>query len=291
MKMQKVLALLVTASLMVLPGNLQASEPSDDAQIVVTGKPMSRSQAHKLARKYTQAIMAPAVSDQNARWRDPLCIGVAGTSEEFAVVVIDRIEAAANAAGARVAKPGCSPNVLLAFTPDSDAVFAKLYQTRADLLRATAADEVRKLRAPGLPVRWFYSQSAEGLGGRAFVRGPDGVSYNTNIVGSRIDSPVQVSIDRFTALIDTDRIGQVSIDMLTDYLAFVILSRTRVAATPPAESIMNLFAASDTDRPLGMTDMDKAMLKVLYTIPINRTSAIHRNQMASEIIKEIVAVQ
>lgn len=87
------------------------------------------------------------------------------------------------------------------------------------------------------------------------------------------------------------RVSHVSIGALTDYLAFAILSRTRMDATPNASSIMNLFEASQDERPDAMTDLDKAMLKALYRIPINRKAAVHRAQIASEIIKEISAVQ
>ncbi len=33
------------------------------------------------------------------------------------------------------------------------------------------------------------------------------------------------------------------------------------------------------------------MLKALYKIPINRSAAVHRNQIASEMIKDIAAAQ
>ena len=287
MNMSVFAAAIVAVSLSTAPACAQADPVSDDDTIVVTGQQMTRGQAHEMATKYTRAVLAPSVADQNARWSLPICIGVVGLREEYALVVIDRIEASAKAAGARVASAGCTPNVMLTFVSDSDMVFADLYRTRGDLLSNTDPQEERKLKEKGLPVRWFYSQAVEGVGGRATLAGDGGVPILNNIKGSRIDGPAQVSITGCTVLVDIPRVSRVTVDALTDYIAFAVLSRTRIGATPGVASIMNLFDAPEADRPAGMTLMDKAMLKALYRIPINRTSAVHRSQMASEMIKEI----
>lgn len=290
MKMIAFLAAISAASLPLANANAQADPASDDDTIVVTGQQMTRGEAHEMATKYTRAVLAPSVAEQNARWSLPICIGVVGLRDEHALAIIDRIEASAKAAGARVASAGCTPNVILTFVSDSDMVFADLYRTRGDLLSNTDPQEERKLKEKGLPVRWFYSQAVEGLGGRATLAGDGGVPILSNIQGSRIDSPAQVSITGCTVLVDIPRVSRVTVDALTDYIAFAVLSRTRIGAAPGVASIMNLFDAAEADRPAGMTPMDQAMLRALYRIPINRRSAVHNSQMASEMIKEIATV-
>lgn len=297
------LASLVLPALLALPGPSLAIAPGDDDPIVVTGQRMTRGEAHQMARAYTRAVLAAPQSDQNARWAEPLCIGAIGLRAEVAQPLIDRIEATARQVGARVAKGQCQPNVMIAFLLDSDAAFARLERKRPDLLDTTRRDERRTLGQPGLPVRWFYGQVVEGLGGRgvgpdaAGLGGAPGALMDLPVLNqgaaSRINSPAQVSIKGVTVMVDVPRISDVPFDTLSDYLAFGILSRTRLDAEPEGMSIMSLFspAAAATERPTGLSDLDRAMLKALYKIPINRSAAVHRNQMASEMIKEIAAVQ
>ncbi len=292
MKFRKMLASFALGSMLATTAMAQTQSPSDADSIVVTGTKMTRGQAHDLAQNYTRAVLAPSVSDQNARWATPpICLSVIGLRDEAAYQLMARIEETARAVGAPVAEAGCSPNVFLAFSANSDADFENMIQKRAELLADTSPEEVRKLRSPGLPIRWFYTQTVEGLGGRTTTRGDQGVALLKNVNPGRIDSPIQVSIIGCTVVVDMPRVSHVSIGALTDYLAFAILSRTRMDATPNASSIMNLFEASQDERPDAMTDLDKAMLKALYRIPINRNAAVHRAQIASEIIKEISAVQ
>lgn len=278
-----------------------AAAPGDDDPIVVTGQRITRAEAHQMARAYTRAVFAPTEADQNARWADPICIGAIGLRPEIATPLIDRIEATAREVGARVAEGECSPNIMLAFLQDSDATFAKLQTNRPDLLQTTKNEERRKLAQPGWPVRWFYGQVAEGLGGRGVgqngpgLAGSPGALFDLPVLNdgslSRMNSPAQISIKGVTVLVDVPRVAGVPFDALADYLAFGILSRTKLDADPQSASIMALFVAPEGSRPSGLSDFDRAMLKALYRIPINRSAAVHRNQIASEMIKDIAAAQ
>jgi hypothetical protein len=278
-----------------------ASAPGDDEPIVVTGQRMTRGEAHQMARTYTRAVFAVPEADQNARWAEPICIGAIGLRAEIATSLIDRIEATARKVGARVAQGDCAPNVIIAFLKDSDATFANLQNKRPDLLVSTKDEELRKLSRPGWPVRWFYGQVVEGLGGRGVGQNAPGLAGSPDALfdlpvlndgtSTRIGSPAQVSIKGVTVLVDVPRIGGVPFDALADNLAFGILSRTRIDADPRSASIMALFTAPEGSRPTGLSDFDVAMLKALYKIPINRSAAVHRNQIASEMIKDIGTTQ
>lgn len=292
----------VTASMLLFaPVAAFASAPGDEDPIVVTGQRITRGEAHQMAREYTRAVFAAPEADQNARWAEPICVGAIGLNAKIAQPLIDRIEATARQVGARVAEGECSPNVMLAFLPDSDATFANLQTKRPDLLQSTKNEERRKLAQPGWPVRWFYGQVVEGLGGRGVgpnasgLAGAPGALFDLPVLNdgtsTRIGSAAQVSIKGVTVLVDVPRIAGVPFDALADYLAFGILSRTRLDADPESASIMALFVAPEDRRPTGLSDFDRAMLKALYRIPINRSAAVHRNQIASEMIKDIAAAQ
>lgn len=294
-------ACIVLSATMLSPVAATAVEPGDKDPIVVTGQKITRGEAHQMARAYTRAVFAAPEADQNARWAEPICIGAIGLKAQIAQPLIDRIEATARQVGARVAEGECSPNVMIAFLPDSDAIFANLQTKRPDLLQSTKNEERRKLAQPGWPVRWFYGQVVEGLGGRGVgpnasgLAGAPGALFDLPVLNdgssTRIGSAAQVSIKGVTVMVDVPRIAGVPFDALADYLAFGILSRTRLDADPQSASIMALFVAPEDRRPTGLSDFDRAMLKALYRIPINRSAAVHRNQIASEMIKDIAAAQ
>jgi len=299
MTLRLFLAALALPAFIAAPVAASAFKPSDDDPIVVTGQRMKRGEAHELARTYTRAVLVAPHADQNARWAEPLCIGAIGLRTEIAQPLIDRIEATARQVGARVATGDCSPSVMIAFLQDSDAAFATLERKRPDLLQTTRKHDRRTLSRPGLPIRWFYGQVVEGLGGR--VAGPNAPALSGSPDAlldlpvlnegsiSRVNSPAQVSIKGVTVMVDVPRVAGVPFNALCDYIAFGILSRTRLDADPQSASIMALFSAPEADRPAGLSDLDRAMLKALYKIPINRSAAVHRNQMASEMIKLIAA--
>lgn len=279
---------------------LQAA-PEDDDPIVVTGTRMTQKEAHKLARSFARDVLSAPVGDQNARWNDPLCIGAVGLQEEIARPLIDRIEVTALDIGARIDKTKCTPNVLLIFTGDSDAAYAEIVRRQPWILSKTWEEDRKRLNSPGLPVRWFYGHEFEGVGGRQIgpqsgaLPGGDVAGLDLPILNdgtlSRINSPVQLSLETALVLIDVPRIAGVPFDALADYISFAILARSRVDAAPEGASILGLFRDEPSNRAASLTDLDLALLKALYKLPPNRTAAVHRNQMASEMVKSIAAKQ
>lgn len=288
----------VALLLMLSATDAPAGHADNSDTITVTGTSMTRQEARTIAQAHARALMGTPVSGQNARWAEPLCIGAVGVRQTTAVPVIDRIEAVVRAAGARLGNPGCLPNVVLLFTRDADAGYAEIERRRPDLLSGTSADDRRKLRGPGQPVRWFYGQVVEGVGGRQTGADapalfgtpgalPDGLAVLNEGGASRISSPAQVSVTGATVLIDVPRAAGVSLPALADYIAFAVLSRTPVDATPASASIMELFRARADDRPDGLSALDQAFLKALYTVPINRPAAVHRGLMAEAMVEAL----
>lgn len=292
------LGVALSLPLLLLAAPVAASEPRDSDTIVVTGTSMTRKEARTIAQAHARAVLGTPISGQNARWAEPVCIGAVGVRETTAVPVIDRIEAVARAAGARLAGPGCRPNVMLLFTRDADKGFAEIERRRPDLLSSTWAEDRKKLRVAGLPVRWFYGQVVEGLGGRQTGADapalfgtagalPDGLAVLNEGGASRIGSPAQVSVTGATVLIDVPRAAGVSLPALADYIAFAILSRTRIDAAPGTDSIMTLFRAEPDARPDGLSALDQAFLKALYSVPINRVASVHRGLMAEAMVNAL----
>jgi hypothetical protein len=293
--MQRIPALLSSLALSAaLAAPIQATPPTDEEVITVTGAVMAEDEARARSREHVGAVLGAPVSGQNARWAAPLCIAIVGVQPATAVPVLNRIEAVVTGAGAQLGGKGCKPNVVLHFTADADADFAAIERKRPDLFEQTFAADREKLRAPGLPVRWFYGRKLEGVGGRQLDVDPSGGTLAGMPIlreggASRITTPVQVNITSVTVLVDVPRVAGVPVKALADYIAFAVLSRTRMDVAPGSGSIMALFQAPEGARPEGITALDMAFLKALYTVPINFVSAVHRGSVLEEMVKQLSA--
>jgi hypothetical protein len=271
-----------------------AAPPTDEEVITVTGAVMAEEEARARSREHVGAVLGTPVSGQNARWSAPLCIAVVGVQPATAVPLLNRIEAVVASAGATLGRKGCRPNVVLHFTADADADFAAIERKRPDLFDQTFAADRDKLRTPGLPVRWFYGRKLEGVGGRQLDVDPSGGAMAGMPMlreggASRITSPVQVNITSATVLVDVPRVAGVPLKALADYIAFAVLSRTRMDVAPGSGSVMALFTAPEGARPEGLTALDLAFLKALYKVPINFASTVHRGTVMEAMVKDLSA--
>jgi hypothetical protein len=125
------MSLAISTAVSASPG---APQKMDDEVIVVTGTVMDKKEARDRSRAHVAAVFGTPVSGQNARWSSPLCIAIVGIQPTTAVPVLNRIEAVATSAGAKLGKKGCSPNVVVHFTADADADLAAIDRKRPDLL-------------------------------------------------------------------------------------------------------------------------------------------------------------
>lgn len=264
-------------------------QPTEDT-IVVTGTNLGEQEVRKRARVHTRAVLASQVGGQNARWSRPLCVSAMGVQPSTVAPLVARIEEVATRVGARVANAGCTPNVAILFTANADAAFAAIESQRSYLLANTLKADREKLRTPGLPVRWFYAQVVEGAGGRQInhelpgLLGRPGIRQDGD---GRMSSPAQVSITTMIALVDVPRAAGVSLATLGDYLAFAVLSRSRVDVPPGSDSILSLFQPTEGAPPDAMTALDIAFLKALYTVPITRTAGVHRGSLTEAMVKDL----
>lgn len=272
-----------------------APQKMDDEVITVTGAVMDRKEARDRSRAHVAAVFGTPVSGQNARWSSPLCIAIVGIQPTTAVPVLNRIEAVATSAGAKLGKKGCRPNVVVHFTADADADLAAIDRKRPDLLEDLPEAERKKLRLSERPVRWFYRDKVDGVGSRQIDEdlpaGDPLAGYNVLREGgaSRITTPVEVKITNATVLVDVPGVAGVPLKALADYIAFAVLSRTRMDVPPESGSIMALFQTPEDARPESLTALDLAFLKALYQVPINFTSTVHRGTVMEAMVKQLSA--
>lgn len=218
--------------------------PSSDDSIVVNGVRRNPESERREASAFIRRVSALPVGGQFARWNDPLCLSVAGLDEPVARRVIARVSAMATEAGAATAKAGCSPNVMIVFTPNGSAWLSTMLNRVPGLLRESSLDEKRLIKADGAPIRWWYRTKVENADGSALahespalISVPGGVVSNGGALSSdsysssMINSQIRASIASAVVVVDVSRMTGAKLDSVISYVGFVLLSRARMDAT------------------------------------------------------------
>lgn len=276
-----------------------AATPEPD--IVVTGRTQAEREAEAAA--YVRAVSPPAIDGQFARWHAPLCPTVLGLAPDVAARVIARVRAAAEAARAPLAAPGCDANAQIVFTGDASALLVRMERQRSRLLAALPPAEARDLRTTAAPVRWWTETRSEGADGNAFSNMPsaaigmigplgpaipmsDRTRFGDTYRSSNLSTAMRVAVTDAVVLVDVPRTTGHSLNAVADYAAFVILARVRRA--PPAGSaatILSLFTADPAERPDALTATDRAYLAALYAIPVDRPATAQRRAIAGAVAR------
>lgn len=276
------------------------------AQPAGNGAPVSivvQSPSPTAARQFVRSIaLAPETPGTLARWGRSICPGVAGARAEVAQAIIDRVARRANAVGVTTAEPGCTPNLMIVLTSDSDRFAQGVNTQRRAALLSPPGIESSTLGEAAFttfistprPVRWWHvaqttmadgevladtrSSATTGAGAAAASMSSmsdamtpsagEGVgSVNaTRADGTRLRASTRQDLNYVLVIVDTQRASGVTVNALADYVAFVSLAQVNPnvnAASYP--SILNLFSDQRSGpRPTELTTWDLAYLDGLY---------------------------
>jgi hypothetical protein len=243
-----------------------SSEPTETIQ--VEG---SRAEVRKQVETFV-AQVTRADGDLIGRWRDAMCPLVAGLSDAQNEFVRNRMLEVESKVREQSQEhdPKCRPNVFVIITDDADGVFEGwkehdtkmfLWKTREDLLRADQTGPVRvwhnavELRSDDGP--WVYQHV-----------GPKRALKQGRLKDSRIVSSAKEAITAVVVLLDTKKMGKVTLAQTADYLAMVTLSQVNLHAdVGGTNTILKLFADAQTvGPPQSLTEWDYAFLNALYRV-------------------------
>lgn len=250
----------------------QAPAPPD---IVVTAR-----EAAAPAAVHRQAIAITRMDDDPyrmplAQYQEPLCPGIMGMARDNASFMIDRLRFVAARAGMRVAKDGCSPNLLVIVTRDVRATIAELVRRRGHLFAQMNAPEIDALIADPGPVRAWTITSVRTRDGLALIGGQGANSANATPVlqmwaaHSKIYLTNRLDIQSAVVMIDLAAIEGRPVVQIADYVAMRGLARTRPARGDAAVgTILSLFEPG-AQPPLELTAFDLAYLQSVYGSPPN----------------------
>ena len=273
-------------------------QPATTDTIVVTGN--SPAEMRRQAKTYVREVGVANSQVQVARWFTSVCPRVFGINKDQADRIEARIRTVTKMVGAPLAGAKCQPNLIMVFADDADAMVERLGNSPPGRLGSPGSTAVRRLRTEQAPVRWWYNvsiQSSDGPPGMPDA--PRGAKFTTwsggegeppgnvdsatlhHYSASLLSTRSARGIYAATLVVDSKRIGEVSVRSIADYAALVGLAEVSFGAAPE-KSILSLFEPTG-DRLL--SDRDTSFLSGLYRIAMDREGHLQRQMLVNEIVR------
>lgn len=217
--------------------------------------------------------------EQVVRWRDPVCVKVAGLIPNQEAEIRDRIGQVAQAVDLHVGRSGCRANIEIVFADDPQSVMDTLYKRREYMLGYYHRHDGVRLKKVGHPIQaWHVTATVGGWGAIGIKEGP---SYSEVIDdpdnmppagcgdNPHFTSCLQGVFKNVFVIVDNKFLGEHSLGLVTDYLVMVALAEpSSLDGCNELPSVIDLFAKSGCpgrDAPDGLTPADASYLTALYS--------------------------
>jgi hypothetical protein len=210
-----------------------------------------REELEKKVHAFITSLMVNHHADwSNSRWTVPVCPMAMGLPADEAEFITAHMADAARAAGATLDGAKCSPNLVVFFTRDTDALL-KEWLARSPALAddGHGLGPLHHFMKPPRPVRVLYHA-------HFFFRG----------IRGRLRYSAIRSLDAVVVLVDVNRLGNTNFRQLADYLSLVSLAEIdfdRQHGDTP--TVLNLFSNPEGPAREGMSPWDRAFLTSLYS--------------------------
>lgn len=255
-------------------------------EIEVLGQP---GELRERVSAFVEDIAATPRNTGRARWREPVCVGVANLAQPYAQAVVDRVSQVALEIGLDVGEPGCRAGVMIFFAVDATPFAKKLVSDDYFGFRpgpggsALGRKALQAFQEVERPVRWWQvSQVVEEATGNppqevTFFLPDGGVQQGNELTvplvtvrrSSRLQSGLRNDMRRVILIVDVNRLGDASWASLADYVSMVALAQIDVEADMSGQpSILSLFSSRPAAR--GLTQWDTDYLRSLYAAPPDR---------------------
>ncbi|TCM16037.1 hypothetical protein EDF56_10825 [Novosphingobium sp. PhB165] len=268
-------------------GSLLAAASS----ITVTGNVPSEPAAQRFV---AQVAIAAANDVPLARFTDPVCVGSTGLPPSADAVVADRITAVAASAGLRIARPGCTPNVMVVFVKDGRDAVRTLSQAGSGAMLSQSHADIRRLLAEPGPV-WAWSEvdlrSRDGDPQRHTDTGPKMLHVPTS---TRLSMPIHRDIVSSVVLINRDAAADRDLRQIADYAALRALTGAKLKGSAKEPTILTLFtpeagAAGDGLAPNSLTAADRTFLSAFYAVRADMAQPLQRQRMVDQMARSPAA--
>lgn len=237
------------------------------------------------------AFVAEALPENRARqlprWHRPICVALRGFSTAQQGRFIERLQSVAAIVGLRSPERECRPNVIVVLTDQPDRFVDLALEQQARLFRPVPTKEVRKALAQQEAVRIWYLTMMNGAQGQTpdSFDMPGGSGPITSVRAapgglSRIGMATRTDMFRAMVVLDKNAVANLPLNSLADHVGMRLLSTfansTEQSALP---TILDLFQIGQK-RVAGLTEWDRALLRELYTAPVDAHLYRQRRQIA-----------
>jgi hypothetical protein len=249
------------------PSGAQAAPPTTETTIVVTGEapgPVSSSEVYDQALEVTRIDPRQTYMQALPRFEMPLCPGVFGLRGDYAQEMVARIRANASGLKVKLAPPGCSPNLMIAFQDDSRAFLSNLAEQQPRMFELVSSPERTELLDQPAPVRVFSLIVKRWTGASA---PPDGwPKQRPSVWGqvSRLALPEANDINLALVVFNREAVVGMSLTQLADYATMRGLSHTRPIDSGQAMSTILALFSDESREPGELTTFDRSYLHSLY---------------------------
>ena len=307
---------LACAAWLTATGAMAQAAPSTTtvAPLTVQAAPASPKVVEKQAKSFVQSFAAPTSKlDQIARWRDPICVVVAGLIPDQGAQVKARVEDVVKAVGGRVRQPGCPANIEIVFTDQPQRLLDNVAAHREEILGYYHRHETKALKMVTRPIQAWYVTASEsgggnGAAGLAFSAGSAGSllqQMHTRVVDDPDNPPptgcgdshfsvcMRSAFDNVLVVVDNGRVQGRSLGLVSDYVVMLALSQPRsLDGCNTLPSVIDLFAACpDRDAPDGLTPADAAYLTALYAADPQGNKASEQSDIAGRMAKILISAK
>jgi hypothetical protein len=241
------------------------------------------------------AVGNPEV-EQVVRWRDPVCVRVAGLIDRQNEAIEGRIVDVAKAVNLHVGKPGCRANIEIVFTDQPQAVMDTVYKRREMVLGYYHRHDGVRLKQVTRPIQAWHVTAT--LGEKSGPDGPEIIDDPDNAppvgcgISYRFTGCVQGVFKNVFVVVDTKFLGDHSLGLVTDYLVMMALAEP---GSPDGcnelPSVIDLFGKSacpGREAPDGLTPADASYLTALYASDPVQRKWVQQGDIANRMAKILI---
>jgi hypothetical protein len=266
---------------------LPAPEPNA-SEIVVQGARIGKQQI----RDFVKSVTNVPYGGQVARFHAAACPSAVGLSDAFNAAVVERMRRVAAAAGIRLAKPGCTPNVFLIVTNDKTSTIEGLERKYPAYFDGLSSKDVRELADSREPAVAWQVRSRLSADGDLLEKaaGTDTYRVQGTFNPSRIKTSTKPTFMASLVVVDIKAAGGLTTTELADYAvmrAFAAADPGRVLKTGVPTILGVLGQPDNALLPVTLTYWDLGLLKALYSTDNAYYARYQRGEMEQVVKKEL----
>jgi len=256
--------------------SLQTAVP--DEIVVVGRKALDQAKALKAVNAVSSS------SDlQMARYHEPVCPLVTGLPKEAGDLVQGQIGEVAVKVGAKVAGPGCTPNLIFMVAGDGQALFADIRRNRTEWLNGLSHRDIEAIGKAKGPVRAWSVTSVRNEDNMVVTPSKDGSAPATLRVQSAsiLRQPTRQQLDGSVIIVDRGALNGRTLGEIAQYATMRGLAMTKPPQGDEVGTVLRTF--DSVSAPRSMTPFDLAYLTALYAGDGRDTGVQERSRMAKVI--------